>query len=85
MPARAASLSDAALGVRETAMRSGLVGLSDAEVLTLFLGRATPSGAASMARVLLGRFGSLEAVLTAPPATLVSVVGQVGIGKTARV
>lgn len=49
--------------------------LSDREILERLLARARGRRAAETARMLLGRFGSLRAVLTAEGSTLASLLG----------
>ena len=61
---------------RERLLAHGAAALSDAELLALFLGGASPHPPAlALARELLSRFGRVSRVLTAPAAELVAVSG----------
>ena len=62
--------------LRERALKGGLEALPDYELLELYLFRTFPRGDIKpLAKALLARFGSLNAVLSAAPAELKSVSG----------
>ena len=68
---------------RERLLASGPMGLSDAEVLAILLGRGgAGQSAVDLARSLLGRFGGIRGVLNAAPRELQRVRG-VGPGRAA--
>lgn len=62
--------------LRERAAHFGLGALDDAEALELFLRRSVPRGAKTWAGVLLGRWGSLDRVLSADLRTLEGLIGR---------
>jgi DNA repair protein RadC len=62
--------------LRERALRHGLGTLDEDETLALYLSRTAPQGAATLAQVLLRRFGDLQHVLGAPAPELAKIVSE---------
>ena len=69
---------------RERLLAQGAAALSDAELISLFLGAGIPGkSAVDVARALLARFGRVSRVLSAPQGELGEVPG-VGLARYAR-
>lgn len=71
--------------LRERARKGGVSALPDYELLELFLFRSIPQrDVKPLAKALLARFGSLAAVLSAPPEDLLHIAARDNRGKTLK-